>query len=1583
MKTKTSISVKHHIRTYKKEGTLVKDYGVQRNLIFEGGLTGLASTTLASCLSRMYLGTSDELSYETNVSYKATVTNKLVEAEVGSFAEGDVGKYIKFTDNRFAKIVAYTDNTHVTIDRDLLIDELGEFFVIMQTNQTALYAPIGYTDLFVGIDSTTCGQRSELDENFRIISCYVTLRYETDELEDGTIIREIGIASPRYDIDGLFSRLLLEEPITLVYGEYLDDTITIEIMQEEQQESLEALVNGVPSDCTICRPFIKSGIPIYGWEYLNNEWVIKDPDYFDYFAEPSIPGDGIDSFVRLFSIADNVAINSTTCSPTSGTVVDVPAVKFTAGTVDGHTRTLVVTFDNTVQATVAEIVFGTGTNTCLLRIRLNTPITLNNQTVTLTFTKSWGRSLSDIVVSKQLSLIEQDEIAIARGYGEYTDVKCDSGYMFLHSVGSPFLHPYRLGTSVDELTLLPGYSNKGNIVGRSAVAVRDTASITGNIQATANKNHGLQLFNLTGDNYQYADWEYDDAFLAITPPYYAYVDFCPGNKAAYTVLAGDNRMTVFGYNPLKFVTTSGNSTTGVSKPGSQARLKVDELLERVLFSCINSSNIAVLDVYYGTYSTNTQYATITLKARWTSTIATTVSPYILYAHGGVFYLWITGTYPKIAKLIFENDSTITQAWVTPDGTFTSSDELTEEGMYKLNDNEFILIGKGPNASMYKLFDDGTTYEFTKTVGPIAGYIKRFSALTPAFKTVDDVVHVYLSDSNGIIRDLIVSEYPTYELPWKWTFGPEYLTGNGDMILSTGIVPTNEMDWILECTLHNLNSPNTTSAGGCGVVSLSDKCYAYLVNVDFTASCFRIVWGAYLYNSDVTIDTKRHTFEKRGNKMYIDGILQDFELTSVSVITSPLYLFARYAQDENSINGPLYMDIHGFKAWNASDRLTPIAEMLPVTSGSTIYSETPAPSNCFWDTVREEYYEVDDGTLTYGSSASTEVGTYWEDSNPPSLSSGLSQDRLDTGVAPTNSMDWLLDFQIDSFDSGDNVTALFGCAGTTSQAYLLNAFFPGADTGTFGAKWGTTVESSGVTTDLRRHVIEKRGSYFYFDGVQFGAAITPNVETIGGNLHLFGRWSTVNSTFAQNNTQVYQFTAWTDATRTVPLCDMLPVPAGDTRYSATPANSNCMWCTVRSQYYESASKSLRYQSNYLSVTALDRLDTLIMPSAISDFSLHYQLESTNVNDSFVQGEYVGACGVINSPQRAYFLNNDYNSNKVNIVWGTFANWVTGLTLNTKHNVTEKRNLTMIYNNVDYGTANNTVDLLTEPIPLFANISVLTPEVIGSCFPLRIYGLTCWSDAARTTPITNLIPVVKASMQYSVTPAPSNCFWCTVREQYYESVNDALAHGALTVVETGSGLFSSASLSNSVNQDSIDTGIVCKQDMDWVVDCAVENITVGGCIAASIDNTNGNARAYLCNPNTDGTWVTAWGNAAITLNQAVDTSRVYVEKLDTGIYMNGTLRQTISSGNLNGNTIPLHMYANKDSSAIDSYTRSRIYGLIIWSDATRTTKLCHMVPVQAGSTQYSLVPAPSNCMWCIVRQQYYTPKNGTTFIYQDKF
>ena len=126
--------------------------------------------------------------------------------------------------------------------------------------------------------------------------------------------------------------------------------------------------------------------------------------------------------------------------------------------------------------------------------------------------------------------------------------------------------------------------------------------------------------------------------------------------------------------------------------------------------------------------------------------------------------------------------------------------------------------------------------------------------------------------------------------------------------------------------------------------------------DYGSSQYTINRSSIPFNQRLLIDKNR-------NQTYVNGTL----IRTHSAFTSPIYSNAPlWIGNVGVVGGAFYggtrATVFSFKVYDVNDVL--IRDLVPVPQGSAAYSSTPAPSNCMWDKVTQQYFE-NAGTGNFG------------------------------------------------------------------------------------------------------------------------------------------------------------------------------------------------------------------------------------------------------------------------------------------------------------------------------------------------------------------------------------------------------------------------------------------------------------------------------------------------------------------------------------------------------------------------------------------------------------------------------------------
>ena len=170
--------------------------------------------------------------------------------------------------------------------------------------------------------------------------------------------------------------------------------------------------------------------------------------------------------------------------------------------------------------------------------------------------------------------------------------------------------------------------------------------------------------------------------------------------------------------------------------------------------------------------------------------------------------------------------------------------------------------------------------------------------------------------------------------------------------------------------------------------------------------------------------------------------------------------------------------------------------------------------------------------------------------------------------------------------------------------------------------------------------------------------------------------------------------------------------------------------------------------------------------------------------------------------------------------------------------------------------------------------------------------------------------------------------------------------------------------------INTGIVGSSNLRVMVDCVIESSSAGdtGMFGSRV-SYGSNDFSFWSNSGSDNSILTSFNNyQTITHNKALLGQRITIDK-----NKNVT---TITPGNYSAtspvvsfsNTLPMFLgIVNNNGTAVST---RRFNGTMFSCQISDNDVLVRdFVPIPQGNTKYSSTPAPSNCMWDKVTQQYF--------------
>jgi hypothetical protein len=397
--------------------------------------------------------------------------------------------------------------------------------------------------------------------------------------------------------------------------------------------------------------------------------------------------------------------------------------------------------------------------------------------------------------------------------------------------------------------------------------------------------------------------------------------------------------------------------------------------------------------------------------------------------------------------------------------------------------------------------------------------------------------------------------------------PEYaLISDGNQYIDTGIHLDSDMDFEYECygegtTKHSSElvffGANETgypaSDGGIGLYR-NDVNTTYIYWGDHSGS-----YGSILNNQEWNkIYKEGNVF---GRITATDDWSTSYTATPFTHTTTTAILFGHVDGNDVWVNkgSSSYL-----KIWSDATRDTLVLDLKAVPSGSQLHgASTTAPSNCMYDVVSDTYFE-NQGTGTFG----------------------IEEIRIASPgqFALTSSNEQVINTEIllrDAYDFELPVNPTHGANNYIIPFGSVIGGYPNADTaiGLYGDQqflryitaWGAYQFHDGTS-----HAVDSwqlwgkadRSAYITINGVdkiRTTVGTTPDQTVPAG---LFGN-SSVNAPLsgAYFAGSIGGLKIWDDATRSTLLCNMIAVPAGWRGEAGSPvATENCMWCTVRKQYF---------------------------------------------------------------------------------------------------------------------------------------------------------------------------------------------------------------------------------------------------------------------------------------------------------------------------------------------------------------------------------------------------------------------------------
>lgn len=220
---------------------VVHDTGFKRNLILDQGLDMIASLAWCDTFLVCVIGNGTTPTTDSGGASTVSQSGTTVSVDSGSFtfAVGDVGKLIRWdSGGQTAKILAYIGTDSVTVDTSATVS--AGTFAMYRVNQTGLASEIKRTNSYVG-GAGNC--------QTVVVSNTLQHRRTWDfAAEAGSATyRELGVSPYYASGNNLFSRILLDTPVSLLAGQILRVTYELHVtLTPTTPQSLTANIAGWP-----------------------------------------------------------------------------------------------------------------------------------------------------------------------------------------------------------------------------------------------------------------------------------------------------------------------------------------------------------------------------------------------------------------------------------------------------------------------------------------------------------------------------------------------------------------------------------------------------------------------------------------------------------------------------------------------------------------------------------------------------------------------------------------------------------------------------------------------------------------------------------------------------------------------------------------------------------------------------------------------------------------------------------------------------------------------------------------------------------------------------------------------------------------------------------------------------------------------------------------------------------------------------------------------------------------------------------------------------------------------------------------
>jgi hypothetical protein len=174
-----------------------------------------------------------------------------------------------------------------------------------------------------------------------------------------------------------------------------------------------------------------------------------------------------------------------------------------------------------------------------------------------------------------------------------------------------------------------------------------------------------------------------------------------------------------------------------------------------------------------------------------------------------------------------------------------------------------------------------------------------------------------------------------------------LVFTGTQRINTGIQGSSNLRVMVD-VIQNTVSADTPLFGSR--VGMTDRTWCYWQQVNADVRTDYNVTGYAVARSNAPFN-QRLIIDKNKNITKVNGTTIHTAPAASFTNTIDLYLgnVGTAQQHANNFNGTMY-------SCQIYDNDVLVRDLVPVPQGSTKYSSSPAPSNCMWDKVRQQYFE---------------------------------------------------------------------------------------------------------------------------------------------------------------------------------------------------------------------------------------------------------------------------------------------------------------------------------------------------------------------------------------------------------------------------------------------------------------------------------------------------------------------------------------------------------------------------------------------------------------------------------------------------